>query len=551
MPRLLWKILLSTSLALTALFAVTGWIIQDHVQRMVTSSLEEEVQASFQAYESLWEARADKLSSVSLVLSRMSDVRAAFGTGDAATIRDTAGELWSKISHHDAVFAVADPAGRLIACLGGLCTALHSQMPEVEAAATRFPAQASGLLVENGRLFQMAVTPVYVDSPRGATLLNVLVAGYLVGPELANELKQATGGSDFVFRAKGAKVASTLEPEAKEENYSALATPLRDVTGEVIGELRILRSLESAKRRVNALRRDIVLIWLGALLLGIALTWWLARKILEPVRALDRAASEIGAGNYDAEVTVDSQDELGRLAKTFNGMCASIRSAREELIQKEQIATIGRLSTSIVHDLRNPLASIYGGAEMLVDDELTPAQIKRVASNIYRSSRRMQEMLQELVDVTRGHAHAVEPCRVREVIEAAIEPLRNAAASRHIEVTCDVPDNAEIAVERSRVERVFGNIVSNAIEAMPGGGAIRVNAVREDGSMLIVVRDTGPGISPEIAGKLFQPFVSAGKKNGLGLGLALSRQTVLDHGGRLWVESKPGEGAAFFVQFPV
>ena len=85
-------------------------------------------------------------------------------------------------------------------------------------------------------------------------------------------------------------------------------------------------------------------------------------------------------------------------------MCSSIRSARRELIQKEQIATIGRLSTSIVHDLRNPLAAIYGGAEMMVDSDLPPAQMKRLAQNIYRASRRIQELLQDLVNVSRGKA---------------------------------------------------------------------------------------------------------------------------------------------------
>src|SRR2546423_238989 len=99
MPRLthlslLWKILLSTSIAITVLFALTGWIVQEHVIHPTSLSLKEEVKASFRAYESLGRSRADMLSSVSLVLSRMSDVRAAFSTGDQATIRDTAGELW-------------------------------------------------------------------------------------------------------------------------------------------------------------------------------------------------------------------------------------------------------------------------------------------------------------------------------------------------------------------------------------------------------------------------------------------------------------------------
>ena len=91
-----------------------------------------------------------------------------------------------------------------------------------------------------------------------------------------------------------------------------------------------------------------------------------------------------------------------RLAKTFNQMCDSIRNAREDLIRQEQISTIGRLSSSIVHDLRNPLAAIYGGAEMLVDAELSSDQQRRFAANIYSSSRRIQELLQELLDVSRA-----------------------------------------------------------------------------------------------------------------------------------------------------
>src|SRR5690242_12800123 len=93
---LLWKILFSTSIAITAVFAVTGFIVQNHAVRLVSLGLEEEMRTSFEAYQSLWRARAELLSSVSLVLSRMPDVRAAFGTGDRATIRDTAGEIWSK-----------------------------------------------------------------------------------------------------------------------------------------------------------------------------------------------------------------------------------------------------------------------------------------------------------------------------------------------------------------------------------------------------------------------------------------------------------------------
>ncbi len=212
---LLWKILLSTSIALTLLFAVMGWIVQDNATRAMSASLNEEVQASFRAYDSLWRSRADTLAAVSLVISRMSDVRAAFSTGDQATIRDSAGELWKQISNQDAIFLVTDPQGRVLASLGGDADdSLKQDLPVVRDAGASFPKQTSGFMTAGGHLYQIAVTPVYVQAGRGLGLLNVLVAGYRVDPEVARGLKESTGGSDFCFLSGGTVVASTLDPEA-------------------------------------------------------------------------------------------------------------------------------------------------------------------------------------------------------------------------------------------------------------------------------------------------------------------------------------------------
>ncbi len=575
MPRLssvslLWKILFSTSIAITALFAITGWIVQRQVGRIASLSVEEEVRASFQSYESLWRARAEQLAGTSLVLSRMPDVRAAFGTGDPLTIRDTAGEIWDKISKRGGILLVSDPHGAVLASLGSPPDVKIQELPVVRAAANRFPNQAMGFLLNSDRLYQIVITPVYVAAGQGSALLNVLVAGVEVDAQLARELEQSTGGSQFVFRSQGRVVASTLDPASTAQlsagagrsgvveqirlgdaEYSQFTTPLVDLEGKSIGDLRILRSFESARRRIASLRANIVLAWLGAIILGLGLTYLLARRILKPVKALDQAASEISKGAYEGEVPVEGDDELGRLARSFNDMRSSIRSAREELIRQERIATIGRLSTSIIHDLRNPLAAIYGGAEMLVDDELSPQQVKRLASNIYRSSRRVQELLQELADVTRGRASGTELCRLREIVEAAYEALAPSAQKQGVSVEIDIADDLEVLIDRSPMERVFENLISNAIEAMPGGGAIRIRAERDGAGVVVTVTDTGPGIPPAIAGRLFEPFVTAGKKNGIGLGLALSRQRVLDHGGDLWAEAKPATGAKFFVRLPM
>src|SRR5580658_5203988 len=212
---LLWRVLLSTSIAVTLLFGVTGWIVQDNATRATATSLDEEVRASFHAYDSLWRSRADMLASVSLVVSRMSDVRAAFSYGDAATIRDTAKELWDKISREDAIFLVTDPRGKVIASLGGVTdSALMGDLPVVRQAASQFPKQASGFFMSGGHLYQIAVTPVYVQAGAEPGLLNVLVTGYTVDDQAVGRLKEATGGSDFVFLSDGKVAASTMSAVA-------------------------------------------------------------------------------------------------------------------------------------------------------------------------------------------------------------------------------------------------------------------------------------------------------------------------------------------------
>lgn len=571
MPRLslLSKILLSTSVALTAIFAATAVIVVDHAARSMSESVGQEVQASFQAYQSLWRARAQRLASVSSILAAMSDVRAAFGTQDEATIRDTAAEMWARVSDEEAVFLVADPRGRVIASLGGESReAWPGQLDVVRQAAASFPGQASGFVLRGGRLYHVTVTPVFVQSTGGPALLNALVAGYEVSDAVCRSLKQDTGGSEFVFIAGNAVAASTIPEAAAAEaqrelssggagriragglEYVPLITPLNDVSGMRIGQLAILRSFEKPRARIAAMQRNVAILWAVSILLGLLVTYTLARRIVEPVKLLDRAAAELARQNYDCAVTVNSRDELGRLARTFNSMCASLKQAREELVRTERIATIGRLATSIVHDLRNPLAAIYGGAEMLLEADLPRSHQERLARNMYRASKAIQQLLDNLLDVSRGQHEERTAWPLEALAASAAGSLAGPAEARRVDVRIAVPPDLEAVVERSRIERVLLNLIGNAIDAMPRGGRVDVSAVRDGGVVVVRVRDTGPGIAPEVRSRLFQPFVTAGRKNGLGLGLALSRQAVLDHGGDMWVENCPNGGACFAFSLP-
>ncbi len=571
---LLWRIFLSTSIAITGLLAATGWVVQTYASRVSEQSLEQEVRTSLQAYEALWTTRAQTLAAVSSVISSMSDVRAAFGTHDQATIQDTAQELWSRASQsraaeEDAMFLVMSPTGAVIASLGGNYPRSWPADLPLNGIEKQFPRQVLGFLTQDRRLYYVVLTPVYVQSENDDELLNILVAGFEVNSKLADSLKQSTSGSEFVFLSAGHVVASTLRgasSDALEDKsqmqrstgrvkvngteYFVLGSPLNDVEGRPIGELRILRSFGGASRAFTDLQRNVAIIWFIAVLAGLAFTYLLARRIVEPVRRLDYAASEVARQNYDHRVPIETEDELGRLARTFNAMCESLKNARQELIRHERMSTITRLSTSLVHDLRNPLAAIYGGAEMLVDSDLPPAQSKRLASSIYRASRRIHELLQDLAHISRGKHESLEVCRLVDVVNAAYEMVAPTADEQNVRVTIDVPESVELSLGRARIEQVFVNLMTNALEAMPCGGELRIGARSENETVLIEIDDTGAGVPEQARMALFQPFVSVGKKNGLGLGLALSRQTVLDHGGDLWLGDKSAPGTLFRMRLP-
>jgi signal transduction histidine kinase len=219
-----------------------------------------------------------------------------------------------------------------------------------------------------------------------------------------------------------------------------------------------------------------------------------------------------------------------------------------ESLQK-RIPAIGWLSASIVHDLRNPLGTVFAGAEMLMELDPAPTQVKRLAANIYRAAGRMRELLADFAGASCGNRSTFEICKIRDVVTAASEAALPAAERHGVQILNDVPCGIEITLERSRIERVFFNLITNALEAMPHGGEIRTGARKADNCLLIDVQDTGPGVPVEIRDRLFEPFVTAGKDHGLGLGLALSRRTVRDHGGDMWLE--PASGARFVIRLPL
>lgn len=205
---------------------------------------------------------------------------------------------------------------------------------------------------------------------------------------------------------------------------------------------------------------------------------------------------------------------------------------------------------SMIHDLRNPLTAIHGGAELLVGSRLSQLQIHRIARNMYGASLRMKELLDEFLSRCASRERETEPCGLHDLIAGAVDKIAVMAESQFVRIVQSLPDRLVIAVERHRMQSVVVNLLVNALEAMPTGGTIDISAVFDQYSVVVQICDSGPGIAPEIRHRLFQPFATAGKANGLGLGLALSRQAVVDHGGEMWAESYSHQGACFAFRLP-
>ncbi len=159
-------------------------------------------------------------------------------------------------------------------------------------------------------------------------------------------------------------------------------------------------------------------------------------------------------------------------------------------------------------------------------------------------------MLQDLLQTTRGNRGQKEICSLSEVIEGGLEPFQAIAAHQAVTIRQEVAGSLELPLESARMERVFMNLIGNALDVMPHGGELVIRAVSKGGDIEIEVADSGPGIPPQLRPQLFQPFATYGKKNGSGLGLALSRQAVLDHGGDIRVEDRAPPGAIFYIRLP-
>jgi len=225
-----------------------------------------------------------------------------------------------------------------------------------------------------------------------------------------------------------------------------------------------------------------------------------------------------------------------------------------EVVQAERLAVVGNFARSIVHDLKNPLSIISLSAEMFDRPDLKPEARAQTATRIRRQTARISDLIRDILIFTEGKRTDLDlkPANYHTYVIELIAELRAETEPKDVRVQLqNEPPSALVRFNPRRLSRVFHNLVSNATDMMPGGGKITLR-FRSDGKEIVTeIEDTGPGIAPEVADRLFEAFATFGKEHGTGLGLSVCKKIVEDHQGRIWARSEPGHGAVFAFALPL
>jgi signal transduction histidine kinase len=224
----------------------------------------------------------------------------------------------------------------------------------------------------------------------------------------------------------------------------------------------------------------------------------------------------------------------------------------QEILQTERLAVIGRFARSIVHDLKNPLNIISLTAELSGMENASVEMRKKSVVTIGQQVERVSEMINEILDFTQGsHSELVLATMDYGIfIQKMLDEIRPEVELRETTLETEEPPSIPVPLDPKRLRRVFFNLVHNATDAMSGGGKIFVRFLVSPTEITTEIEDTGPGIAPEIAGRLFEAFATHGKAHGTGLGLSICRKIIEDHRGRIWTRSQPGRGAIFAFSLP-
>jgi len=430
--------------------------------------------------------------------------------------------------------------------------------PSVVALVAVRPTADSKALVAGGRLVDPAFLKSLGDAP-GMRALLWLPPGEVVDAQGGNPDITKLAGLVNEARDKTAEATGRVQwTSSRSSSEAFLAFPLPH-RGQIAGVLLAGTSLAAQFALENEILWIGVVAAVSGIVIGILLGWWTTERVTRPVTQLARGARAVASGDWSARVEVISKDEIGELATAFNRMTEQLAEQRDRAIQAERVAAWRELARRLAHELKNPLFPL----------QITIENLRKARK---RSESEFEEVFQEstgtlLVEV--GNLKAIigrfsdfakmpppdfEAVDLNEIVQSVMRlyeaQLKDEGRSK-IDAELDLAEGGlRIQADGEQLRRAIGNLVLNAIDAMPNGGVLRIASSREDGHVHLSVSDTGTGLTEEECARLFTPYYTT-KQHGTGLGLAIVQSVVSDHGGKISVVSSPGNGATFMIELPV
>jgi signal transduction histidine kinase len=527
----------------------------------------------------------DTFTRLARLIADLPKLKAAVETGDAPTVQPLADEYARQMSAD--VLVLTSPKGEVLGASGERVDDLPAVIARVDAMD-----EVSTFLPHGRGLLQIVSVPLMLDGDLPA-VLGRLTVGFFFDEALAAQFKGLTA-SDIAFGTGGRIVASTLPPERRadaeralrstritpvvlaDEEFLALARPL--ISGDQNGAAGqapvalILRSRTERLRFLNTIRAGLVAALAVTVLLATLVSYGVARTMTRPLHAITSAMREMTAtGDLTRRVTLKSRawnDEDARLlASTFNTMTESIDRAQKEAAQKERLSSLGRLSTVIAHEIRNPLMIIKTALPSLHRENASPSERREAAADIEEETTRLNRIVTEVLDFARPIRFNLAEASVNDVCRASADAAW--AGSPAADVALDLDDAIPpVVTDAERLRTALVNLLTNARHAVEApalaatgtdgagpadvdrGPAVIVRTRLAEGRVRIAIKDRGIGIAPEDMGHIFDPYFTT-RRAGTGLGLPITRNIVEGLGGTISVASREGEGTEITITLPL
>jgi signal transduction histidine kinase len=495
-------------------------------------------------------------------------------TEHAATIQDGSKEIWR--SSGASVLVFANPNGKVLALQS---ESLHNDdcVQNAFARSLTDPSSTHWWFC-GGHLLEVATQPIYVGAAAQAHLVGLLAVGSEIDDQVARQLSQVAG-SQVVFGVGNRLLRSTLSP-AKQTRLSQLHfTPssLTQVRGQEVQialqvdderflatevhlgdapepvRLVVLKSLDQSSAFLKHLDRLLFQLGLLALLAGTFIVAFVSKSITRPLEKLVAGVRALAKGDFEYPLQTSGKDEVAELTTAFDRMRSELQQGQRELLEAERLATIGRMASSISHDLRHHLSAVVANAEFLSDNRRKARERDELYSEIRFAVHQMTDLIESLLEFSRTRASLnLEHGAPEDAIRAAIQSVHMRPEFRDINIQFHGESATEGNYDLKKLERVFQNLLINSCEALPtASGSIHINTRETENQLEIRVRDNGRGVPDSIKSRIFDPFITQGKANGTGLGLTIAHKILQDHGGDLRLESSSPGSTLFLVVLPI